>query len=358
MSSSTKKKRSLLTKEQKQNLWNLFDQNNINNNENKKIKEDEFKCIYNAVEISNKCELCNWDIALSDDGFNVCTNKVCAVVYTDSLDLSPEWRYYGNEDNINPTRCGIPINPLLPNSSYGCKVLCDGAASYEMRKIRRITEWQAMPYKDRALHNEYTKITTSGLNAGIPKMIINEACKYHQMISEKKTFRGLNRSGIIAASLYIACRIEKYPRTAKEISRIFNLDVSSATKGCKNAMTIINEIEQESGKNNPSVYSSTDPNAFIERFCSKLHINQELTKLCLFVAFQLDKLNYIPENTPHSVAAGIVYFISYIFELGLTKKDVQLVSDISEVTINKCYKKLLLISNKLIPPKLKAKYVQ
>ena len=39
-----------------------------------------------------------------------------------------------------------------------------------------------------------------------------------------KTFRGDNRDGIIAASIYISFRINKYPRTAKEIATLFNLD--------------------------------------------------------------------------------------------------------------------------------------
>ena len=46
----------------------------------------------------------------------------------------------------------------------------------------------------------------------------------------------------------------------------------------------------------------------------------------------------IPENTPHSIAAGIIYFITQTFNLSISKKDIHLISEISEVTINKCYK--------------------
>ena len=69
--------------------------------------------------------------------------------------------------------------------------------------------------------------------------------RYHKKISETKTFRGLNRDGIISASIYVAARINNYPRTAKEIATIFRLDNTSATRGCKNAISIINEIEHE-----------------------------------------------------------------------------------------------------------------
>jgi transcription initiation factor TFIIIB Brf1 subunit/transcription initiation factor TFIIB len=64
----------------------------------------------------------------------------------------------------------------------------------------------------------------------------------------------------------------------------------------------------------------------------------------------------IPENTPHSIAAGIVYFVSSECKLNITKKAVFTISEISEVTINKCFKKLETMKDKLIPPKLVEKY--
>ena len=33
----------------------------------------------------------------------------------------------------DPTRCGMPINPLLKESSYGCKVNCSYNTTYEMK---------------------------------------------------------------------------------------------------------------------------------------------------------------------------------------------------------------------------------
>jgi len=345
----TKKNRA---KGRKDHLWTIFDQ------EMHGGTERPVECVYRNKGERESCDVCGTETGLSPEGFYTCKNTLCGALYTDALDLTPEWRYYGADEGYsgNPTRCGAPMNPLLSGSSFGCKVVCEGNSTYEMRKIRRYTEWQAMPYRDRSLNNEYQRITIMGTNAGIPKMIINEACKYHKKISERKTFRGLNRGGIIAASIYIACRIERYPRTAKEIAKIFHLDHCSATKGCKNAMSIINEIEQETSTTAPIEYSTTDPIAFIDRYCSSLHINNELTKLSQFVAIQLEKNNSIPENTPPSIAAGIVYFVSQVFGLGLNKKNIHAVSDISEVTINKCYKKMHKIQASLIPAKLLEKY--
>jgi transcription initiation factor TFIIB len=306
------------------------------------------------------CERCENILAFSDEGFLTCTNLHCGIIYKDLIDQSAEWRYYGADDNQNndPTRCGMPINPLLEESSYGCKVLCVGHMSYEMRKIRRYTEWQSMPYKEKSQYDEFQIITTMAQNAGIPKMIIDDAIRYHKKISESEsTFRGDNRDGIIAASIYISCRINNFPRTAKEIANIFHLDVTSATKGCKNAIAIINDLEKDVINKDKTSFCKTKPEDFIQRFCSKLNINQELTKLCQFISMKIEEIGLMPENTPHSIAAGIVYFICQICKLNVSKKDIKNVSEISEVTINKCFKKLETHQDDLIPNAIIKKYI-
>jgi len=166
----------------------------------------------------------------------------------------------------------------------------------------------------------------------------------------------MNRDGFIAASIYIASLVNNYPRTSKEIATIFKLDSSSASKGCKNAVSIMNNLENDMVNKDKTYFHNTRPIDFIERYCSRLNINGELTKLCVFIAVLIEKNNIIPENTPHSIAAGIIYFISQICHLNISKHDVTVVSEISEVTINKCYKKLELIKEKLVPQVILKKY--
>jgi transcription initiation factor TFIIIB Brf1 subunit/transcription initiation factor TFIIB len=64
----------------------------------------------------------------------------------------------------------------------------------------------------------------------------------------------------------------------------------------------------------------------------------------------------MPENTPHSIAAGVVYFISQLCKLNVSKKEVKTISEISEVTINKCFKKLEAKTSELIPEVILKKY--
>ena len=310
-----------------------------------------------SVETCKQCSVCGADVALSEMGFLVCIDAKCAAIYTRSIDASAEWRFYNADDNqhgSDPARCGMPTNPLLQESSFACSVATIRGMSFNMRRIKKYTEWQSMPYREKARYDEFQTINIRANLAGLPKIIIDYAQYIHKKISDIQKFRGINRDGIIAASIYISCRKNEFPRTAKEIAVIFALDNTSATRGCKNAMNIMNELEINSDEN--TLCCDTTPAIFIERFCSKLDIGHELTMLCKFVALKIGKMNVIPENTPNSLAAGIIYLVLTACNTGVSKREVHRVSDISEVTINKCHKKLLHYQDTLIPDIVRKKY--
>jgi len=304
------------------------------------------------------CTLCNSVLIIMEDGFPTCTNTKCGIIYKNTLDYSPEWRFYGADDkNTNdPTRCGNPINPLLVESSYGCKILCTTKSSYEMKKIRKWTEWQSMPHKEKSLYEEFQFITIMAQNAGIPRIFIDDAMIIHKDISEQKMFRGLNRDGIKAASIYISCRLNSCPRTAHEISEIFKLDKTSATNGCSTAVNILNNIERDIEPSQQTNLQQTTPSSFIERYCSKLNVNAELTLLSKFVAQKIEHAGSIMDNTPHAIAAGIIFFISQNCNLNISKYDIKQICGVSEVTINKCFKKLENMRASLIPNCILEKY--
>jgi transcription initiation factor TFIIB len=354
--SKTKKKKVLLSNKEKSKLWDIFDLEK-EHIDIKDAKDANIECIYDIE--SGLCTLCKSVLIIMEDGFPTCTNQECSVIYKNTLDYSPEWRFYGADDkNANdPTRCGNPINPLLVESSYGCKVLCAGNSSYEMKKIRKWTEWQSMPHKEKSLYDEFQFITIMAQNAGIPKIFIDVAMTIHKDISEQKMFRGLNRDGIKAASIYISCRLNGCPRTSHEIAEIFKLDKTSATSGCSMAVNILHNIERNVEPSQQTDLCTTTPSSFIDRFCSKLNINNELTMLSKFIANKLENQNIISDNTPHAIAAGIVYFVSQNCNLNINKMDIKQICGVSEVTINKCFKKMENIKTNLIPKCILDKYM-
>jgi Transcription initiation factor TFIIIB, Brf1 subunit/Transcription initiation factor TFIIB len=176
MVDKTKKIKKKINKNQ---LWNSF-KNEIDNN--------DIECLYSIDKPQDICHCCESILMINDEGFLNCSNKSCGIVYKDIIDHSAEWRYYGADDSnvCDPTRAGPPINPLLRESSFGCKVMCGSIASYEMRKIKRYSEWQSMPYKEKSQYDEFQRITLLATQGGIPKIIIDDALKYHKLITKRK----------------------------------------------------------------------------------------------------------------------------------------------------------------------------
>jgi transcription initiation factor TFIIB len=352
----TKKKKSTMTTEEKDRLWNIFE------NDKKDIQTQDAppdtETVHPPITEMGLCIKCNSILVIMEDGFPTCTNTDCAVIYSDTLDYSPEWRFYGAEDkNTNdPTRCGNPINPLLPESSYGCKVLCHQKASHEMKKISKWTDWQCMPHKEKALYDEFQFITIMAQNSGISKIFIDDAMSIYKDLSEQKMFRGMNRDGVKAASIYISCRLNGCPRTAHEISEIFKLDKTSATNGCSIAVNIIQNIERNTEPSQKMNLCTTTPLLFIERFCSKLKMQPELIKLSIFIAKKIEEHSSITDNIPPAIAAGIIYFVSHNCNLNITKTEIRKITGICDVTINKCFQKMEKMKGELIPSIILEKY--
>ena len=147
----TKKKKNRIDKKK---IWKILDK------DLEKDKNLELLFTEQKVQQRDFCELCNSKLNVSRERFMVCSNKSCGLIYKDCLDRTAEWRYYGADDNNmrDPTRCGMPINPLLKESSYACKILSNFTSSYQMKRIKRYTDWQSMPYKEKAIYDEFQKI--------------------------------------------------------------------------------------------------------------------------------------------------------------------------------------------------------
>ena len=108
----TKKNRNA-NKIDKATMWNTFDKEYNN--------KEPIECVYRKIGERELCDSCDSSLSITEEGFLACTNNKCGIVYKDILDQSAEWRFYGADDNqgSDPTRCGMPINPLLKESSYG-----------------------------------------------------------------------------------------------------------------------------------------------------------------------------------------------------------------------------------------------
>lgn len=298
--------------------------------------DDYFKNLdkINHVEREIKCCEKKENYEFTDKQEITC--KICNNYISNIID-TPEWKNY-KDSNVNMTRCGMPTNVMLPASSLGTTIKYD--FNYKMNRVNRYQQWNSMPYKERSLYKVYMNISEKCQKAGLPKIISETAQSYYLNISETKISRGGNRIGIIAACIYYACKECEVPRSTSELACLFDIDSKIMTKGCKN----FTEITRMS-KNPKRIQShkSVDLHDFTDRFCSNLKISSEhqlgikkLSKLC-------ETLDLVNDNTPPAMASGCIYLYLRYKNEDPDKKIIANVCKISEVTINKCSKKLELV---------------
>ena len=268
-----------------------------------------------------------------DGGMIIC--KKCNVIINNIVD-APEWRNY-KDSNTNPTRCGMPTNELLPQSSLGTNISTRGN-NETMNKITMYQRWNSMPYKERSLYKVYKDIESKCFDSDLPLIIGNTAKSFYKIVSETKISRGSNRIGIIAACIYYACKECEVPRSTSELASLFDIDTKVMTKGCKNFTEIIRISKCD--KKRIQSHKSVTLYDFIDRFCHKLNLEgeinlhiKELSKIC-------ENLSLVNDNTPPAMSSGCIYFYIKNKNIDISKKHISNICKISEVTINKCSKKL------------------
>ena len=81
-------------------LWTVFE-DEINTD---KKNKNTIECVYRVSGEREFCELCNGQLSFTDEGFLSCINPKCSIIYTDMLDSSAEWRFYGADDSQKKTK--------------------------------------------------------------------------------------------------------------------------------------------------------------------------------------------------------------------------------------------------------------
>tara|TARA_Y100000389_G_C17416338_1_gene493921 strand:+ start:272 stop:1546 length:1275 start_codon:yes stop_codon:yes gene_type:complete len=287
----------------------------------------------------NYCSSCLEDSVKNIKGELICI--LCSRTYGIMIDNTAEWRFYGSEDSKgnDPNRCGMPSNSLLPEFSLGSVIPFKHNESFEMKKIRNYNTWIGSCYREKSLYNVFEGMSMRAKKYGIPSCIIEDAKYKYKIISEIKISRGENRTGIIASCLFIACYENGSRRSIKEIAEIFMIPPTSMTKGFKKFNEIMLTLKPDLKKNfNSCISESID---FINRFCSNLNLDKEIIDICRYVCDYIEKYDLVSENTPTSKAAGSIYLVSYLFDLNISKREISSICSTSEVTISKCFSKLI-----------------
>jgi transcription initiation factor TFIIB len=344
-----------------------IEQQNINVSEQKNVSEiqhsffSSMKCgkfppkkpqepVMNGEQIiCSNCKSVDTMIKDHFGGMVVCKN--CGqVLESFVLDHNPEWKNY-EDGQCCSSRCGLPTNALLPQSSLGTTI--GGNCNYRLKTLHN---WGLMPYKERSLNTVLNTIKAKCALAGLLGCIEDDAKILYKIASECKNLsmknniiiRGKNRTGLMAACIFYACKRRGHTKSLKEVAKLFGMKSSCVNKGCKNFIRYVKykNIDYNTNLSHPSQY--------IQQFCEKLNIDKKATKKLMEMSVNVQKTNIVPSHTPISIAAACI--LLYATEHSIKRIDKHLISttfSISEVTLTKAYSKMykfrdILTNNKTV----------
>ena len=295
------------------------------------------------------CPNCNaGEDELYCDDTLVCTK--CGHVVARPIDACAEYRFFGIEDRSggDPSRIGAPMDPRLPESSLGTLILPRSGGTKSMARVRRYHQWNMLPYKERALLGAFDRLHLAATNHGLSGSVVDDAKELYVKLNGLCDRRGLSRDSLLASCVYTALKRANSPRRPQDVGSIFSLTHASFTKAFKFFQEVLAQATQKgllADRWTPSNLTSTRATDYVELALSRLPIPradyQTLVKKAQELADYAENEGISPENTPPSLAAGVVAYVCEQWKSGeIPISKLAEVSGVSAATLLKCLRRL------------------
>ena len=294
------------------------------------------------------CPMCQaTDDSILMDEHVVCLR--CGEVLGRPLDTNAEYRFFGAEDRGggDPSRIGAPTDHRLPQSSLGTVILPRGSTK-SMNRIRRYHQWNMLPYKERALLSAFDRLSIASTNHGLSGSIIEDAKELYVKLNGLCDRRGLSRDSLLASCVYAALKRARSPRRPQDVGSMFSLTHASFTKAFKFFQEVLAQAVQKGILEDiwsPSNLTSTRAADYVELPLSRLPISRaDFANLLVRAQSLADKAEseaLSPENTPPSLAAGVVAYVCEEWKKGeIPISRIASACDVSAATLQKCFRRL------------------
>jgi len=370
-------------------LWPTLHTTAATKTTNPEADEFDFFDDVSPIVVSGKtdsCPICEDDSAIEEDGADVVCTR-CGTILDTPIEHGAEYRWFSAESGggPDPSRCGFPINHLMPESSLGTMILSKNQSPL-MRRIKRYHTWNLMPYRERTLWSIFESLQVRASNAGIGTAAIEEAKELFAQLTASEICRGqAQRDAMLAACLWEGLKRHETPRIPKDIASIFQIPLRNVTKGIKqfqhlfairtsaqltdtyanpvskkeetvaaataveeSAETIVQRALQRRAIWQKTASRTTSYEDFITPFLTNLSAPRSLESLVRHVCRRTEELDIVPENTPPSLTASVIAFCGQELDLRMDITEIARVCGISAVTIHKCLKRMTPHKEKLL----------
>lgn len=283
----------------------------------------------------NQCPECGHDKfhVLETTGQVIC--KQCSFVIDESIiDFGRDWSFNEDTQESN-SRAGSPFDPRVANNlrtSVGNKDdlrRLKGNNRLTMGRIAKKNNWSASAIEanfNNALN--HMRVISSFLR--IPDSVEKEAARIYREAAVYGLTRCRSNETLVAASLYISCRLNGIPKTIDEFEAATKINKKSLTKFYKLLIRNLN-IKL-------TAYSPFD---YVGRFASALNLSPRTQTAAVELIEEANKKEALSGLNPISVAATTLYISCLQNKERRTQKQMAEATGITEVTLRKRVKDFL-----------------
>jgi len=288
-----------------------------------------------------RCPECNSAHLVRDykRGEFVC--EECGLVLDDQfIDQGPEWRAFDTEQGEKRARTGAPMTYTIHDKGLSTEIGWKNADSYgksiptrNRAMFYRLRKWQRRIRISNAMERNLafalSELNRIASGMGLPRNVRETAALIYRKAVNKNLIRGRSIEGVVAASLYGACRQCSIPRTLDEIA-------STSKVGRKEIGRTYRFMTRELRLK----LMPTSPEDYISRFCSELKLSSEVQTKTMEILKQANDMELTSGKAPTGVAAAAIYIASILANERRTQREVADKAGVTEVTIRNRYKEL------------------
>jgi transcription initiation factor TFIIB len=237
----------------------------------------------------------------------------CGLVLSDhSIDMGPEWRAFTADEQNARQRVGGPtdwskFDQGLTTTIGRQNVDASGRKLTSTRRaeIHRLRKWQIR-----------TKVHSSD--------------KRNRKALRKRLTRGRTILGMIAASLYLACRVHKVPRPLEEVVEQIHITRKELSLCVRLILRYLN-----------LKIPFSNPIEFVHRFGTELELPGDAKKKAIDILQLAREKRLTIGKDPKGMAAAAIYVASILTGARRTQLEIARTARVTEVTVRNRYKEMV-----------------
>jgi len=291
--------------------------------------------------LSDKCKRCNRGSILTDSNTGEMFCSKCGFVATDRVEQDgPEWRSFSKEEGENRTRTGTPTSLAMHDMGLATiinpqnKDATGKPLTAAMRStIERLRNWdnrsQVHEPVDRNFRQAFSELDRLKTKLALSDAVIEKTAYIYRKALDKGLVRGRSIPGLIAASLYAACRNTETPRTLTDVANGINIKRKDIARCYR---LLLRELDLKMPVVNPV--------KCISRISSIADLSEKTKRKAVEILEYATKIELSAGKDPMGLAAAALYLSCVINGENKTQKDIAVAAGVTEVTIRNRYKGL------------------